>query len=71
MFHTAGEPPSNGSNILATIGCTANSSPAPRKLEAVSRPSSNRPRCGVTGATTTSGACLIAAGVSEVTEGPT
>jgi hypothetical protein len=28
VFHTVGVPPSNGSNILATIGCTQNRSKA-------------------------------------------
>jgi hypothetical protein len=28
VFHTAGDPPSRGSTILVTIGCTRNNSPA-------------------------------------------
>ena len=34
VLHTAGVPPSSGSTILPTIGCTTNKSPAPRKMVA-------------------------------------
>ena len=34
VLHTAGVPPSSGSTILPTIGCTTNNSPAPRKMVA-------------------------------------
>jgi hypothetical protein len=33
--HTPGAPPSRGSTILVNIGCTANSSAALRKMDAV------------------------------------
>lgn len=42
VFHTAGLPPRRGRIILATIGCTMNTSAAPTKLAAEN--SHTRPR---------------------------
>ena len=37
VFHTAGLPPSIGSNSFAIIGCTRNNRPAPEKIAMTNR----------------------------------